>query len=83
MKQDERKVYVISGKLVPYDDGSGVSVTDSDNSIIIRDSETGALEQVSPDAVLSLDESQDPNEQKKNWQNKPLWSSSHVKRLIR
>ena len=59
MKQDERKVYVISGKLVPYDDGSGVSVTDSDNSIIIRDSETGA-----PDAVLSLDESQDPNEQK-------------------
>lgn len=64
MKQDKRKVYVISGKLVPYDDGSGVSVTDSDNSIIIRDSETGALEQVSPDAVLSLDESQDPNEQK-------------------
>lgn len=64
MKQDERKVYVISGKLVPYDDGSGVSVTDSDNSIIIRDSETGALEQVSPDVVLSLDESQDPNEQK-------------------
>ena len=64
MKQDERKVYVISGKLVPYDDGSGVGVTDSDNSIIIRDSETGALEQVSPDAVLSLDESQDPNEQK-------------------
>lgn len=64
MKQDERKVYVISGKLVPYDDGSGVSVTDSDNSIIIRNSETGALEQVSPDAVLSLDESQDPNEQK-------------------
>lgn len=64
MKQDERKVYVISGKLVPYDDGSGVSVTDSDNSIIIRDSETGALEQVSPDTVLSLDESQDPNEQK-------------------
>lgn len=64
MKQDERKVYVISGKLVPYDDGSGVSVTDSDNSIIIRDSETGALEQVSPDAVLSLDELQDPNEQK-------------------
>ena len=64
MKQDKRKVYIISGKLVPYDDGSGVSVTDSDNSIIIRDSETGVLEQVSPDAVLSLDESQDPNEQK-------------------
>ena len=29
MKQDERKVYVLSGTLVPYTDGSGVSVTDS------------------------------------------------------
>lgn len=64
MKQDERKVYVISGKLVPYDDGSGVSVTDSDNSIIIRDSETGALEQVSPDAVLNIDEPLNPSDEK-------------------
>lgn len=64
MKQDERKVYVISGALVPYADGSGVSTTDSDKSIIIRDAETGALEQVSPDAVLSIDDVQDPYEQK-------------------
>lgn len=64
MKQDERKVYVVSGNLVPYADGSGVSITDSDSSIIVRDAETGALEQVSPDAVLSIDDVQDPYEQK-------------------
>lgn len=64
MKLDDRKVYVISGNLVPYDDGTGIDLSKSDNSIIIRDAETGALEQVAPDAVLSVDESQDPNEQK-------------------
>lgn len=64
MKQDERKVYVLSGTLVPYVDGSGVSVTDSDNSIIVRDANTGVLEQVSPDAILSIDDVQDPYEQK-------------------
>lgn len=64
MKQDERKVYVLSGTLVPYADGSGVSVTDSDNSIIVRDADTGGLEQVSPDAILSIDDVQDPYEQK-------------------
>ncbi len=64
MKLDDRKVYVISGNLVPYDDGTGIDLSKSDNSIIIRDAETGTLEQVAPDAVLSVDESQDPNEQK-------------------
>lgn len=64
MKQDERKVYVLSGTLVPYADGSGVSVTDSDNSIIVRDADTGGLEQVSPDAILAIDDVQDPYEQK-------------------
>ena len=64
MKQNERKVYVLSGTLVPYADGSGVSVTDSDNSIIVRDADTGGLEQVSPDAILSIDDVQDPYEQK-------------------
>lgn len=64
MKLDDRKVYVISGNLVPYSDGTGIDLSASDNSIIIRDAETGALEQVAPDSVLSIDEAQDPNEQK-------------------
>lgn len=64
MKQDDRKVYIISGNLVSYSDGTGINISASDNSIIIRDAETGALEQVSPDAVLSIDDVQDPYEQK-------------------
>ena len=64
MKLDDRKVYVISGNLVPYSDGTGIDLSASDNSIIIRDAESGTLEQVAPDAVLSIDEAQDPNEQK-------------------
>lgn len=60
MKQDDRRVYVINGNLVQYADGSGIDIEASDNSIIVRDAETGALEQVSPDAVLNIDEALDP-----------------------
>lgn len=64
MKQDDRKVYVISGNVVPYEDGTGIDLSQSSSSIIIRDAETGALEHVSPDALLSVDEKQNPLEQK-------------------
>ena len=60
MKQDDRRVYVINGNLVQYADGSGIDIEASDNSIIVRDAETGALEQVSPDAVFNIDEALDP-----------------------
>ena len=36
----------------------------SDGSIIVRDAETGALEQVSPDAVLNIDEPLNPSDEK-------------------
>ncbi|MDO4527599.1 MAG: hypothetical protein Q4C03_02295, partial [bacterium] len=64
MKQDDRKVYVINGNLVQYDDKSGIDNTKSDGSIIVRDAETGALEQVSPDAVLNIDEPLNPYDEK-------------------
>ena len=60
MKVDDRRVYVISGNLVPFADGSGIDHNASDESIIIRDAQTGALEQVSPDAVLNIDKALDP-----------------------
>ena len=60
MKQDDRRVYVINGNLVQYADGSGIDIEASDNSIIVRDAETGALEQVSPEAILNIDEALDP-----------------------
>lgn len=64
MKQDDRRVYVVSGNLVPYADGSGIDNQASDGSIIVRDAETGALEQVSPDAVLNIDEPLNPSDEK-------------------
>lgn len=64
MKQDDRRVYVVSGNLVLYADGSGIDNKASDGSIIVRDAETGALEQVSPDTVLNIDEPLNPSEEK-------------------
>ena len=49
---------------VQYADGSGIDNKASDDSIIVRDAETGALEQVSPDAVLNIDEPLDPLDEK-------------------
>ena len=63
MKQDDRKVYILRGNLASYTDRTGIDLSKSDESIIIRDAETGILEQVSPDTVLSIDEEQDPYEQ--------------------
>lgn len=64
MKQNDRKVYIISGNVVPYEDGTGIDVSRSGSSIIVRDAETGAFEQISPEAILSIEEEQDPQEQK-------------------
>lgn len=64
MKQDDRRVYVVGGNLVQYADGSGIDNQASDGSIIVRDAETGALEQVSPDAVLNIDEPLNPYDEK-------------------
>lgn len=64
MKQDDRRVYVVGGNLVQYAGGSGIDNRASDGSIIVRDAETGALEQVSPDAVLNIDEPLNPSDEK-------------------
>ena len=64
MKQDDRRVYVVSGNLVLYADGSGIDNKASDGSIIVCDAETGALEQVSPDAVLNIDKPLNPSDEK-------------------
>ena len=64
MKQDDRRVYVVSGNLVLYADGSGIDNKASDDSIIVRDAETGALEQVSPDAVLNIEKPLNPSDEK-------------------
>lgn len=61
MKQDSRKIYVVGGNVMTYPDGTGVDLQASDQSIIVRDAETGNLEQVAPDAIFGIDEAIDPN----------------------
>lgn len=64
MKVDDRKVYIIKGNLVQYDDKSGINNSASSESVIIRDAQTGKIEIVSPDAILNIDDAIDPNEEK-------------------
>lgn len=61
---NDRKVYVLDGNLVTYDDGTGIDSEKSDGSIIIRDGESGAIEMVSPDAIFSMEQPVDPEMEK-------------------
>ena len=63
-KENGKLVYIVSGNVVAYDDGTGIDLQKSDESIIIRDAETGELQQVSPEFLSSLYDAQNPNEQK-------------------
>ena len=64
MKQNDRRVYVVGGKLVQYEDKSGIDNQASDGSIIVCDAETGKLEQVSPESVFNMDEPLNPLDEK-------------------
>lgn len=56
MKYQDRQVEVLSGRVVLTSDGKMIDNEHSDNSIIIRDIETGKTEMVSPEAILSYEE---------------------------
>lgn len=64
LKLDDRKVYIVDGTINMQDDGSMVDVSNSSESILVRDAETGELEFMSPSDVLSTDESIDPATEK-------------------
>ena len=64
MKLDDRRVYVMDGNLVMYDDGSMIDVANSSESILVRDADTGKLEWASPHDFLSVDEEIDPAAEK-------------------
>lgn len=64
LKLDDRKVYIVDGTINMQDDGSMVDVSNSSESILVRDAETGKLEFMSPSDVLSTDESIDPATEK-------------------
>lgn len=64
LKLDDRKVYIVDGTINMQDDGSMVDVSNSSESILVRDAETGKLEFMNPSDVLSTDESIDPATEK-------------------
>ena len=64
MKDEDRKVYIVNGNVVPLQDGTGIDLDASDNSIIIRDAESGEPEQVSPEVLLNVDAALDPTAEK-------------------
>lgn len=64
MKLDDRRVYVVDGNLVMYDDGSMIDIANSSESILVRDAESGNLEWASPHDFLSVDDEIDPAAEK-------------------
>ena len=68
LKLDDRKVYIVDGTINMQDDGSMVDSSNSSESILVRDAETGKLEFLSPHDVLFADEPIDPAEEKETAQ---------------
>ena len=60
----DKKVYIVSGNVVMFDDGKGVDREKSDNTIVIRDVETGEMKVIPPDLIHGIDAAIDPEEEK-------------------
>ena len=60
----DRKVYVVNGNIAMQEDGKTVDRSNADESIIIRDAETGKLEFASPYDFLSIDDAVDATQEK-------------------
>lgn len=63
MGLDDRQVYVVSGNLVANEDGS-IDRDASDESVIVRNAQTGELEFTDPRSLSSLGEAIDPEEER-------------------
>ncbi|MGN0875365.1 MAG: hypothetical protein ACI4OZ_09285, partial [Akkermansia sp.] len=64
MKVGDRRVYVVGGRAVMSEDGTVVDTARSDESVVVRDAETGELEMVSPDALLRVEAAVDAEAEK-------------------
>lgn len=68
MKYKDRKVYIVGGNVARFDYGSMVDEDNSDESVIIRDAETGKIEMVSPADIFKVEQAIDPVEEKERAQ---------------
>lgn len=60
----DKKAYIVSGNVVMFEDGKGVDKEKSDQTIVIRDVETGEMKVIPPDLIHGLDAAIDPEEEK-------------------
>ena len=60
----DRKVYIVNGIVAMQEDGKAIDRNKSDESVIIRDAETGKLEFISPHDIMTVDEAIDPVQEK-------------------
>ncbi len=63
MKVDNRQVYIVGGNVVMNEDGTMVDREKSDESVIIRDAETGDIEFADPRDIFSIGDTIDAEEE--------------------
>ena len=56
LKVDNRPVYIVSGKVVMFPDGSDVDKANSSESVVVCDAETGEVKFISPDMIYNVEE---------------------------
>ena len=64
MKVDDRKVYVVGGQIAMNDDNTMIDRGATDETVVVRDAETGKFELTDPSNILRLDGEIDPEEEK-------------------
>lgn len=64
MKSQDRKVYVLSGQVRMFDDGTGVDSGNSSRDIIVIDAATGRMEFTTPDQIQDAEAPVDPEAEK-------------------
>ena len=61
LEVDDKQVYIVSGNVTMFPDGSTVDIHHSSESIVVRDAETGELKFISPEQIYKVDEPIDPS----------------------
>lgn len=61
LKVDDKQVYIVSGNVTMFPDGSTVDIHHSSESVVVCDAETGELKFISPEQIYKVDEPIDPS----------------------
>lgn len=61
LKVDDKQVYIVSGNVTMFPDGSTVDIHHSSESVVVCDAETGELKFISPEQIYKVDELMDPD----------------------